>query len=170
MLLMCQWRTSVMKVLFASCLGLSTICAQTTWLVVPALGAQAKARSPEFENQYLRIQVLPGWTVAASGDQTLNLIQGKYLLSINPIFTHASGVTGGRFSEIVSGRQSVDAVMGNVDQPAGGFECAQMPSSEMVVTKTISLNNLYTDSSNFPVHRCCAAGGLLPQGTRADRG
>src|SRR5262249_50347644 len=23
---------------------------------------------------------------------------------------------------------------------------------------------------DFPVHRCCAAGGLLPQGTRADRG
>jgi hypothetical protein len=148
-----------MKVLIALCLGLSTaICAQSTWLVVPALGAQAKARSPEFENQYLKIQILPGWTVAASGDQTLNLIQGKYLLSINPIFTHASGVTGGRFSEIVSRRQSVDAVMGNVDQPAGGFECAQMPSSEMVVTKAISLNNLYTDSSKvnngciFPSH------------------
>src|SRR3979411_1213173 len=27
------------------------------------------------------------------------------------------------------------------------------------------LSHLY-----FPVHRCCAAGGLLPQGTRADRG
>src|ERR1700692_2527120 len=145
-MLVCQWRTSVMKVLFALCLGLSiALCDVTTWLVLPALGAQAKALSPEFENQYLRIQVLPGWTVAASGDQTLNLTQGKYLLSINPIFTHASGVTGGRFSEIVSGKQSVDAVMGNVDQPAGGFECAQ--SSEMVVTKAISLNNLYTDSS-----------------------
>lgn len=146
-----------MKVLIALCLGLSiAIFAQSTWLVVPALGAQAKVRSPEFENQYLKIQILPRWTVAAYGDQTLNLIQGKYLLSINPIFTHASGVTGGRFSEIVSGKQSVDAVMGNVDQPAGGFECAQ--SSEMVVTKAISLNNLYTDSSKvnngciFPSH------------------
>ena len=58
-----------MKVLIALCLGLSTaICVQSTWLVVPALGAQAKARSPEFENQYLKIQILPGWTVAASGD------------------------------------------------------------------------------------------------------
>jgi hypothetical protein len=139
-----------MKVVIALCLGFSTaICAQqkSTWLLMPPLESQAKARRSEFENQYLRIQMLPGWTVAASGDQTLNLIQGKYLLSINPIFTHASGVIGGRFSEIVSGKQSVDAVMGNVDQPAGGFECAQMPPDELVVTKVMSLGNLYTDSS-----------------------
>jgi len=139
-----------MKVLFALCLGLSTaICAQTTWMVVPALAAQATARSPEFENQYLRIQIVPGWTVAASGDQTLNLIQGKYLLSINPIFTHASGVEGGRFSEIVQGMPSVDAVTGNVDQPASGGECALYPSDALKVTKEIALGNLYTDSSKM---------------------
>jgi hypothetical protein len=140
----------MMKALIALCLGLSTaICAQqkSTWLLMQPLEAQAKARPPELENQYLKIQILPGWTVAASGDQTLNLIKGKYLLSINPLFTHASGGIGGRFSEIVSGNQSIDAVMGNVDQPAGGFECAQMPFSAMVVTKAISLSNLYTDSS-----------------------
>jgi hypothetical protein len=139
-----------MKALIALCLGLSTaICGQqkSTWLLMPPLEVQAKAGPPEFENQYLKIQILPGWTVAASSDQTLNLIKGKYLLSINPIFTHASGGIGGRFSEIVSGKQSIDAVMANVDQPAGGFECAQMPSSDMVVTKAISLNNLYTDNS-----------------------
>jgi len=100
-----------------------------------------------FENQYLTITILPAWTVGSSVDQRLNLIQDKYLLSINPIFTHASGVTGGRFSEIVGGMPSVEGVTANVDQPAGGFECAQWPPEEMIVAKGISLRNLYTDRS-----------------------
>jgi IPT/TIG domain-containing protein len=139
-----------MKALIAFCLAVSTaLCAEqkSTRLLMSPLEAQAGARPGEFASQYLRIQILPGWTVATSADQTLNLIQGKYLLSINPIFVHASGGIGGRFSEVVSGKQSIDAVMRNVDQPAGGFECAQMPPDEMVVTKALSLYNLYTDRS-----------------------
>jgi hypothetical protein len=142
----------MMKLLIALCLGVSTaICVQqkSTSLLRPPQEAQANARPPQFENQYLKIKILPGWTVAPSGTQILNLINGKYLLSINPIFTHASGIIGGRFSEIVRGKESIDAVMGNVDQPAGGFECARMPSSEMLITKAISLKNLYTDSSKI---------------------
>jgi hypothetical protein len=144
----------MMKALTACCLGLSTVlCAQqksTSPLTAP-LEAQARTHHPgEFENQYLTIQILPGWTVATSADQTLNLIQGKYLLSINPIFTHASGIKGGRFSEIVHG-PSIHAVMSNVDQPAPEDACSQ--SEAMTVTKTappglqeaISLSNLYTD-------------------------
>jgi len=122
-----------MKALIAFCLGLSTaLCAQqkSTSPLMPPLEAQASTRPNQFENQYLKIQILPGWTVAPSTDQTLNLIEGKYLLSINPIFVHASGIIGGRFGE------SIDAVMANVDQPAGGFECAQSAREELVVTKT----------------------------------
>lgn len=139
-----------MKALIALCLGFSTVlCAQqkSTSPSVPFLEPQTRTRPNEFENQYLKIQILPGWTVATSGDQTLNLIDGKYLLSINPMFVHASGVIGGRFSEIVRGKESIDAVMGNVDQPAGGFECAEWPPEELIVTRTMSLRNLYTDSS-----------------------
>lgn len=40
---------------------------------------------------------------------------------------------------------SVNAVMRNVDQPAGGWECSQ--TDRTVVNSTISLNNLYTDNS-----------------------
>jgi hypothetical protein len=100
-----------------------------------------------FENQYLTMTILPGWRVGNSVDQKFNLIQGKYILTINPIFMHASGITGGRFSEIVDGMPSVDAVTRNVDQPAAGSECAQSTREEMTVTKAISLSNLYTDSS-----------------------
>jgi IPT/TIG domain len=128
----------VKKGLPALCLGL------TAWLLNPPAEAKAK---PEFENQYLKIGLSPGWTMAASGDQVLNLIRGKYILSIDPMFTHASGIIGGRFSEFASGKQSIEAVMGNVDQPAGGFECAAMPADAIVVNESLSLANLYTDSS-----------------------
>ena len=37
--------------------------------------------------------------------------------------------------------------MTDVDQPAGGFECAGPSSDELVVNNTISLGNLYTDRS-----------------------
>jgi len=116
-------------------------------LVVSIAVGQNGVPGNKFENHYLTITILPGWTVEPSVDQNLNIIRGKYLLSINPIFTHASGVTGGRFSEIVGGMPSVDAVMGKVDQPAGGFECSQSSAKSMTVTKAISLSNLYTDSS-----------------------
>src|SRR6266566_7061273 len=67
---------------------------------------EATQRRPgEFENQFLAIQIVPGWTVATSTGQTLTLVKGKYLLSINPIFLHASGVIGGRFGEIASGKK-----------------------------------------------------------------
>lgn len=107
---------------------------------------QAKAM-PEFENHYLKIRISPGWTMASTEDQALNLVQGRYLLSIDPIFTHSSGIIGGRFAEYASEKQSIKAVMANVDQPAGGFECAQTPSDAIVVREDLSLWNLYTDNS-----------------------
>jgi hypothetical protein len=110
-----------------------------------AMGQSAPGK--QFENEYMTIMIVPGWTVRPSVDQKLDIVHGKYLLSINPIFTHASGVIGGRFSEIVGGMASVDAVMGKVDQPASGLECAESPAKGIPVTKAIALSNLYTDSS-----------------------
>ncbi len=101
--------------------------------------------------------ILPGWRVADSGDQRLSLIRGDYLLYVNPIFTHASGIAGGRFVEIVRGLPSIDAVLHNVDQPASGDECSQ--SDRTNVNQSIYLINLYTDASksgngcNFPASR-----------------
>jgi hypothetical protein len=128
----------VKKGLLPLCLGLTA-----GFLIMPI---EAKAK-PDFDNQYLKIRLSSGWTVAASGDQVLKLVRGKYILSIDPIFTHASGIEGGRFSEVAGGKQSIDAVMANVDQPASGFECAQTPADAIAVSQSISLANLYTDSS-----------------------
>jgi IPT/TIG domain len=90
--------------------------------------------------------ILPGWTVGPSLDQKLNLVRGKYLLTINPIFTHASGIQGGRFIEIAVGMPSLDAATRNAD-PGSGAECAQWPFGVLKITESISLANLYTDSS-----------------------
>jgi hypothetical protein len=121
-------------------------------LILLAGGAILAGESPSsvgkrFDNQYLSMTVLRGWTVGSSADPTLNIVRDKYLLAINPVFTHASPVEGGRFGEIVEQMPSVDAVMRNVDGPASGGECALSSSEALKITKSISLSNLYTDSS-----------------------
>jgi hypothetical protein len=93
------------------------------------------------------MKILPAWIVRSSADLKFILTKDKYLLTIDPIFEHASGVEGGRFSEIVQGMPSVDAVMRNVDQPASGAECTLSSSDVLRVTEAIRLGNLYTDSS-----------------------
>lgn len=116
--------------------------------------AASPAKSRTFSSELLTITILPGWT-ARPAEPTLDILHGKYILSINPIFRHASGVTGGRFPEIAARMASVDAVMHDVDQPAGGWECSQ--GDRTIVTSTISGSNFYTDKSktgngcNFPL-------------------
>jgi hypothetical protein len=140
----------VKKRLIASCLGFSLAIGahlNGAWFFIPLLNAQQKPAAHEFENRYLKIQVLPAWTPQPYNDPTLDLVRGKYVLSINPIFTHASGIEGGRFNEFANGKPSIDSVMANVEQPAGGFECAQKPADEIAVRPDLSLQNLYTDRS-----------------------
>lgn len=104
----------------------------------------SSAKSRTFSNQFLTITILPGWT-ARPAQPTLDILHGKYILSINPMFSHASGVAGGRFPEIAARMPSVDAVMKRVDQPAGGWECSQ--NDTIKVSSTISGSNYYTDPS-----------------------
>ena len=106
--------------------------------------------SRHFENPYLSLQILPGWTIAPPNQHvgdccTLTITNGRYVLSINPLFSHASGISGGRFSEILRDQPSVQAVMGDVDLPAGGFECSLTPAADIPVNREITLRNLYTD-------------------------
>ena len=118
-------------------------------LLTSAAGLAQAPSGQKIDNQFLTITVSAGWTVAEFIDQKLmlQLTRGNYVLQINPVFTHASGVEGGRFNEIVAGMPSVDAVMGEVDQPAGGFECSQSSAEPTVINDQIKLYNLYTDSS-----------------------
>ncbi len=119
-----------------------------------ALSAAQSHQSPiarsqsagKFESPYLTMTVVPGWAVTPPVDQRVEVTHGKYVLTINPIFTHASGAPCGRFPEL-GGMPSIEAVMANVDQPAGGFECSQSSSQPTIINKNMSLSNLYTDRS-----------------------
>jgi hypothetical protein len=110
-------------------------------------GQSLRPSGSRFENRYMTIAVQPGWTVHKSAGESISLTQGKYVLSINPMFTHASGGMCGRFSEATSGLPSVDAVMVDVPQPASGYECSAPSAHDLHVNKTITLSNLYTDNS-----------------------
>ena len=125
------------------------------------LAAQSSSvNGRRFANPYLTMTVASGWTERPPADKELSLVKSKYVLTINPVFDHASGVEGGRFSEIVQGMPSVDAVMGNVDQPASGAECSLSPSESLQVTKEMRLGSLYTDSSKTKNGCSFPAGGL----------
>ena len=109
-------------------------------------------RSRVFQNHYLRIHLLPGWTVEPPDQETqkvssdcctLNITHGKYVLAINPVFIHASGVDGGRVGEILPGRPSVIAVIGDDDAEDVTSQCAQW--SDTHVSKKVTLRNLYID-------------------------
>jgi hypothetical protein len=104
--------------------------------------AASSGKSRTFSNQFLTIAISPGWT-AHPVNQILDITRGKYILSINPMFTHARNIGG--FFEIAARMPSVDAVMRHVDQPAGGWECSQ--TERMTVSSTISGSNYYTDKS-----------------------
>lgn len=105
------------------------------------------ARKNVFDNHYLTITLQPGWTARESANHVLTVTHGGYVLSINPMFTHASGGICGRFSEITGGMPSIDAVMKKVDQPAGGWECSALPLGHLRINEEIELSSLYTDSS-----------------------
>src|SRR5579862_5618710 len=62
----------------------------------------------------------------------------------------------GRFPEILDGVSSVDLVMAEVSQPAGGWECGD--PEETPITDAITLYNLYTDRSK------AQEGCVLPTG------
>jgi hypothetical protein len=124
------------------------------------LQPQTKPPMHKIDSEYLRIAILPGWTAHEDSDRkTLNLVRGNYYLSIDPIFEHVSGIIGGRFSEVFSGMESVDAVMRNVEGPAGGFECANITQNEIVVTKEFSLQSFYTSGPSKVDHGCIFPSG-----------
>jgi hypothetical protein len=109
---------------------------------------QSGAPGKKFENHYLTITILPGWTVEPSVDQNLNIVHGKYHLSVNPIFTHATSVA--RFEQVAVG-PSVEAVTSKLDDPSDSYKCALWPPKKMIVNKAMSLSILYTTASKSDV-------------------
>mgnify|MGYP001457316282 CR=1 FL=1 len=126
----------------------STLASVVLLAMLPGTVAQVTSdHASVIENEFLKIKLSHDWKAAESKDPVVILTKGRYRLTIDPMFTHASGIEGGRFSEITQEMKSLDAVMANVDQPAGGWECADSSSDSVFVTKELSLRSLYTDSS-----------------------
>lgn len=100
-----------------------------------------------YENRYLKISLLPGWTATSRADasSSVNIFEGNYILYINPL----SGQVGGapRFSEVAMGMSSVEAVLAKVDQPAQGEFCGQ--AEKRNITATLVLTDYYTDASQW---------------------
>jgi len=78
-----------------------------------------------YENQYLKVTVPAGWTVAQASETVyvegvpqkranpaaVNITKDNYILYINTRAQQTSGIIGGRFSEIAIGAPSADAVI-----------------------------------------------------------
>ncbi len=99
----------------------------------------------KFDNQYMTITILPGWAAKPSGDQKLSISRGKYLLTIDPIFTHATSAA--KFEQLAVG-PSVEAVTSKLDDPSNSVKCALWPPSQLIVNKAMSLSTLYTASKS----------------------
>lgn len=78
-----------------------------------------------YENQYMKITIPAGWTVTQATETVyvkdvlqkhpnpaaVNITKNNYILYINTQAQQASGIAGGRFSEIAQGAPSADAVI-----------------------------------------------------------
>ena len=124
----------------------------------------APPHSSHFENRYISLQILPGWTLASPephpGDCcAITLTHGRYVLSIDPIFDHAGPVEGGRFSEIVGGEPAVNLMTGQDLDPEDALQCAQFPFPQTRVNREITLEHLYTGTpaTQFDPQAACPA-------------
>jgi hypothetical protein len=74
---------------------------------------QEKSQNMVFETPYMKVVLQPGWTAKRSHrvPAAVNIAKGNYILYINTQASQASGVEGGRFSEIAMGAPSADAVV-----------------------------------------------------------
>jgi len=127
-----------------------------------AIAQSSKPHDGAFENQYVKMSVLPGWTVTSSPPLT-KLTRGKYVLTINSIYTHASGIEGGRFGEATSYMPSVTAVRAGVEGPWGTTCSQDRPDQKLVINSKLSLSNLYTNDTKANVNDGCK----FPSGKRS---
>ncbi|GEM_PF-3333167 len=91
-------------------------------LTAPHSGAMLLTQTKVYENEYMKLSIPEGWTATQSNKNSgaVNITKGNYILYINTQASQASGVTGGRFSEIAMGAPSADAVIKSYPGPECG--------------------------------------------------
>ena len=93
--------------------------------------AQQNNQNTVYENQYMKVVLPPGWTAKKPRrtPAAVNIAKGNYILYINTQASQASGVEGGRFSEIAMGAPSADAVVTEQPSPPCG-KAESKPASD----------------------------------------
>jgi len=93
----------------------------------PQSKAKSNSQDTVYENQYMKVVLQPGWRATRPRriPSAVNITKGNYILYINTQATQASGVEGGRFSEIGMGAPSVDAVVTTQPSPPCGTQEAK---------------------------------------------
>lgn len=97
-------------------LGMSGYAAYSlsSWTVeIPFVQWSISRPSPTkvFENEYLKLTIPNDWKYQTVKSGAINILKDNYILYINPNASQASGVEGGRFSEIASGAPGADLVI-----------------------------------------------------------
>jgi hypothetical protein len=79
-----------------------------------------------YYNRYMSVDVPADWKLTEVPDASgaVNITSGAWVLFIHPAAVQASGVEGGRFDEYAGGAPGVELVMGDLERPRNGRECA----------------------------------------------
>jgi len=106
------------------------------------LTVSLNAQKKTFEDQYLKIDLQTGWTAKAilRSPGAVSITKDKYVLYIATQTAQASGVEGGRFSEISMGAKSADAVLIEPPTPPCG------DGKETKINQKILRNDLFVSS------------------------
>ena len=113
--------------------------------------AQQNDQNTVYENQYMKIVLLPGWTATRPRriPAAVNITKGNYILYINTQTSQASGVEGGRFAEIAMGAPSVDAVVTVQPSPPCGT------AESTPVSAPYTRSDLYVSKANSKSQDWC---------------
>ncbi len=109
----------------------------------PSTGNQLGAESGiAFSNDYLKVIIPKTWSYQVVNEQSLNITKDNYVLYINPNTMQASGVIGGRFSEIAQGASGPDLVMKmHPSESCGNSEGSDLTDKLKIVNYYISAND-----------------------------
>ncbi len=145
-----------------------TPAASPTPTVTPSPIPSITSNGKIFETDYFKVTIPEGWTAKAANRKvytgncnnvlncrptytnepdraSVNITKGNFILFINSRAGQASGVMGGRFSEIASGAPSVDAIV--TEQPSQ--ECGESEKTPAIVNNENNFRvDLYDSSVN----------------------
>ena len=106
----------------------------------------AVTQSKVYSNQYLSVTIPAGWSYSTTQSGAINITKNNYILYINPQASQASGVEGGRFSEIAHGAPSVGAVLPGYDDSNGECGIREINQIPVIGSRTDLFSGPSTDA------------------------